>query len=302
MIGVGISAAKKAVESDPSVKQHLVEIAKDTPAFQRAAGALAEKVEIRQTLMLKVYRVVAKLFGSSQDYFEHQFAIDMAEKTADIPEENITAPKPSVAIPAMQGLAYSLDEPDLKEMYLNLLTIATDDRRSEKAHPSFAEIIKQISAAEADLLSLFLPSSGRAIVQLTRTTAGEIGGVTLRNHVIQLLNSNREPVEEPRTAMWIDNWQRLGLVDVRYDEYFTAEDAYDWAETRPETLAMRATYVSETVAVDVQKGICRTTDFGRQFAEAVLPVRVPAPTSDESTDSAPAESREPVAPRPAVYG
>ena len=49
-----------------------------------------------------------------------------------------------LAIPAMESLGYSMDEPSLKDMYPGLIATATDDRREDAAHPAFAGI-KQLS-------------------------------------------------------------------------------------------------------------------------------------------------------------
>ena len=65
----------------------------------------------------------------------------------------LVAPKASLAAPAMQQLGFSLDEPALKEMYLNLLATASDNRSNSAAHPSFVEVIKQLSAEETQILN-----------------------------------------------------------------------------------------------------------------------------------------------------
>lgn len=95
---------------------------------------------------------------SSWEYFNTQFSDDMAERLADVPEEEIVSPRSSVAGPAMLGLGFALEEPQLKAMYLNLLAAASDSRVQETAHPSFAEVIKQLSAAEAESLAGVLQS------------------------------------------------------------------------------------------------------------------------------------------------
>jgi hypothetical protein len=51
------------------------------------------------------------------------------------------------------GLSYTFEEPSLKDLYLNLLATASDDRRADQAHPAFAEIIKQLTPDETKLLN-----------------------------------------------------------------------------------------------------------------------------------------------------
>jgi hypothetical protein len=129
-------------------KKQLQELARESPNMKAAAESYARRVAVKQSVLLKLYQPLAKFLGVSRNYFDTQFHSDMADKVANIPDEHLTTPAASVAIPAMQGLSYSVEEPDLKEMYLDLLATATDQRVKDNAHPSFAEIIKQLSPAE----------------------------------------------------------------------------------------------------------------------------------------------------------
>jgi len=61
------------------------------------------------------------------------------EKAAGIPPEHVVEPKASIAGPALQALAFSHEEPDLREMYLNLLRASMDARTAKVAHPAFSK-------------------------------------------------------------------------------------------------------------------------------------------------------------------
>ena len=100
---------------DESPKTELLrELAKNDPAMMAAAQAWADRVAIRQKAITKLFAPLRWFAGYRREYFDHQFETDMAERTADIPENQLITPPASVAIPAMEGLGYSLDEPQLK--------------------------------------------------------------------------------------------------------------------------------------------------------------------------------------------
>lgn len=82
-------------------------------------------------------------FGKAKGYFATRFKDDLASNTAQIPPELLNEPKASLAGPALQGLAFSHDEPDLKDLYLRLLATAMDSRNAASAHPAFVEILRQ---------------------------------------------------------------------------------------------------------------------------------------------------------------
>jgi hypothetical protein len=270
VIGKGLAAAATEVVDggDPSTLQ---ELSKSSPAMQAAADAYATRIAVKQEILLKLYKPLAKLFGVAQEYFDSgEFAADMAAKTADIPDEHLKTPQPSVAIPAMQGLGFSLDEPDLKEMYLHLLTAATDARRPDDAHPSFSDIIKQLSPKEAKLLQECLKSPAIPVARIKVDLPDPAGSFQiLQSHILNWSDSVWNPSD--MGPMYIDNWIRLGLIDVTYAEALTTtgEDRYSWVTTRPEFVRLVPQYAIAEGVLAFDKGILRPTDFGRRFSKAV---------------------------------
>jgi len=270
--------AKGALSEEDAVKAKLLEGAQDTPAFQAAAEAYARRVAIKQEILLRLFLPLAVLAGVSREYFEHDFPAEMSERIAGTPEEHLTSPRPSVAVPAIQGLSYSLDEPDLKEMYLSLLATATDNRVSEQAHPSFAEIIKQLSAPEARELLDVLRARALPVVRLQWIADPGRGSALMRNHVLPYSAvQGGPPSENPSLSVWVDNWVRLGLVHADYTMHLTADGAYDFVQERPEYIDLASRHLSGAEGIEITRGIMRSTDFGSRFAQAVSTVPVSGP-------------------------
>ncbi len=264
--------AKGALAEEDAVKAKLLEEAQGTPAFHAAADAYARRIAIKQEILLRLFLPLAVLAGVSREYFEHEFPSEMSEKIAGTPEDHLTSPRPSVAVPAMQGLSYSLDEPDLKEMYLNLLATATDDRVSEQAHPSFAEIIKQLSAPEARELLEVLTTRAVPVVRLGWIAESGRGSTMVKNHVLPYSSAaGGPPVEHASLPVWVDNWVRLGLVRADYTMHLTAEGLYDFVPERPEYRQLGEQHPKGVDGIKVTQGILSATDFGRRFATAVSP-------------------------------
>ena len=115
------------------------------------------------------------------------------------------------------GLGFTLDEPQLKAMYLNLLAAASDKRVQDSAHPSFVEVIKQLSASEAESLAavlkspLHLPIIEIRVKSATADKPEAEGYQTVATHVLGW-REGEEKIAEPVKAMFVDNWVRLGLV------------------------------------------------------------------------------------------
>jgi hypothetical protein len=260
---------KKALGEDERTKDVLLRVAEGMPEMTAAARSMAARTAVKERVKLKLYQPFARMLGVSKTYFEDTFPLEMGVKIANIPEENLITPLASVAVPALQGLSYTFEEPNLKELYLNLLTTASDDRRANQAHPAFAEIIKQLAPNETILLNKVLSTPVSASARAKNGYPSPPGGyIVLISHLLPVVDETTgEPTEEPQAPTWVDNWQRLGLINVGYDEYLTDDHAYDWVQTRPEYV--RLAEQPDVTALSFDTGLIRTTDFGRQFFRAV---------------------------------
>lgn len=264
-------AALKAAGGDPKAKEVLAELSRDKPQMLAAAEAYATRQLVKQQLLLKMYEPLGRLVGISKQYFESGFAGDMAEKMADVPDGNIQAPTPIVAVPAMQALGYSLEEEPLKEMYLNLLARASDDRRSD-VHPAHVEIIRQLSPDEVELLAVVLGHRSLPIVNLVEAYPDD-GKRTRRRYLLNLYRA-AEVWVAPELEAWVDNWIRLGLVTADFTRRLQGGDGewdwYDWINGRPETASAEAALKRGSV-LERKPGMLQRTAFGERFAKAALP-------------------------------
>lgn len=273
IILAGARQAAKALAVDESAKVKLLEAAKDSPHFASAADAYAKRIEVRQRLLLRLFQPLRALAGLRRDYFDNTFQADMAEKLSNIPEEDIVSPKPTIAVPAMNALGYSLEESDLKEMYLSLLATASNAKRVGSAHPSFVEVIKQLSGEEANVLKMLLGNESvlaiTARLYINRNDHSK-GYRDLKRHVVPLERiPERTPIEIEDLTSWIDNWIRLGLFTATYTSFRMGDDMYSWAENRPEVTRLREEYKDELSEVTCTKGLLERTEYGEKFAAAV---------------------------------
>ena len=263
------TVGKKALAEDEKTKDVLLRVSEGTPQMAAAARTMAARVAVKERAKLKLYQPFARMIGVSKAYFEDTFPQDMGTKIADIPDENLITPPASIAVPTLQGLSYTFEEPNLKRLYLNLLANASDNRTADQAHPAFAEVIKQLAPNEAKLLDRVLNWDGIMAARLKdERSIPPRSFVVLMSHLLPLLETlTGEPKEEPQVPTWVDNWQRLGLVNVTYAEFATGEDAYDWVQTRPEYV--RLAEQPNVTNLKFDKGLIRVTSFGQQFLRAV---------------------------------
>ncbi|MGV3582971.1 MAG: DUF4393 domain-containing protein [Methylophilus sp.] len=257
-----------------SLVVEVMKAAGENPQVKEAANNLGQTaVTLTKTInnVLVPLAAINFAFDKARTYFSGRFQQEITEKTEAIPAEHIIEPKASIAGPTLQGLAFTHEEPNLKEMYLNLLATAMDDRVATLAHPAFVEIIKQLDSEDARLVRGALQSSVPIpIVQIHLKLEGGTSYNLLVQHLLNLTDSiTKLPVEDPQLPAMIDNWIRLGLVEVAYDKHLSDLTKYSWVDQRPEYLRLSQETQPDEGKVEYSKGILQRTELGKRFAKAI---------------------------------
>lgn len=264
-----INVAKEGV----SLLAEVIKAAGDNSQVKEAANNLGKTAVILTKTINNVLVPLAAInfaFDKAKIYFSGKFQEEIAAKAEAIPSEHIIEPKASIAGPTLQGLAFTHEEPNLKEMYLNLLTTSMDGRAASIAHPAFVEIIKQLDSEDARLVKGALQSSVAIPIVQIHLTNNEGGYNVLVQHLLNLTNSTTGfPVEDTTLPAMIDNWIRLGLVEVMYDKFLREPTSYSWVEQRPEYKRLTEMHSAAGASITYQKGILNRTELGKRFAKAV---------------------------------
>jgi hypothetical protein len=269
-----IEESLKNARDGVSLVGEVIKAAGDNPDVREAASNLGQTaVTLTKTInnALLPLAAINFAFDKARAYFAGQFQQDLAGRASAIPQEQIIEPKASIAGPALQGLAFTHEEANLKEMYLSLLATSMDGRVAADAHPAFVEIIRQLSSEEAGLIRGALQSlSAIPIVEVRLTTVGQKGWHVLATHLLNLTDTeSKQPTENSRIPAMVDNWLRLGLVDVDYSKHLMDESSYAWVEQRPEVVRYRQVHENEQTKLRFANGVIQRTALGIQFAKAV---------------------------------
>lgn len=202
-------------------------------------------------------------------YFQQRFTKDLEEKTQHIPPQKIVEPKASIAGPALQGLAFCHEELSLKDMYLNLISASMNTDLCDNTHPAFIETIKQLTSIEAQLLPDYLGSDLTKVIGRVRyTNIDDHTRLFGHTHILDVTTGDT-PYYDTRIPSFVDNWIRLGLVEVGYGKYLTSQ------EHKYEEIKVRNEYLDDTkihhekFKKELEKGYIRRTSFGEAFAHIV---------------------------------
>ena len=142
-------------------------------------------------------------------------AESIREKVKQIPEEKLVEPEPYVAIPAIQQISYCQDSEELRDLYANLLTSSMNADKKWQVHPSFVDIIKQLTPDEAKYLKK-QPPFREVLNPLIDVNFG-IGDAPDGFHpvITNFTDEGIDVLEHPENiCAYIDNLLRLNLIEI----------------------------------------------------------------------------------------
>ena len=205
---------------------------------------------------------------------------DLGERMTAIPSARRRAPTISFAAQALAGSVRFGST--LRERYLNLLAASMDSDKAARVHPAFLEVLRQLTADEARIISLFQHDGPYPIVTVgARYKFGERLSTELRNFT--LLGTQAACEYPERVSLYIDNLCRLGLVELRPTRVADDTRSFRALEEHPEVKAAVARIESRAPALDsgnpqsadddrvvaeIRRQALHVTAFGRQFYEA----------------------------------
>lgn len=169
----------------------------------------------------------AAFSGLDKWILNKEYAIDETKKLLEKKLENvdpnkIVEPEPYVAVPALQAISYSMDSEKLRNLYANLLAKSMNIDTKDFVHPSFVEIIKQMSPIDIHVLEEI---SSKGFIQVGNIYCTKYSN---NNQRIQLIEN---PIEKHGyeglthivdfhpdiVKITIDNLLRLRIIEERFN-------------------------------------------------------------------------------------
>ena len=189
------------------------------------------------------------------------------DKAAQIPEEKLSEPEAYVAVPAIQQLSYCYDSEELREMYANLLVSSMNVDTKYNVHPSFVDIIKQLTPDEAKLLKKLSSQNNYPLIDVVlRKKDG--GYVTLVHNFTNIAENVCDCPSE--IFAYLDNFERLKLIAIPIGVYLKNDELYKSLEEHMAIQKLLNQTVQEGEKIEIEKGKFELTAFGKNFIKVCL--------------------------------
>jgi hypothetical protein len=205
----------------------------------------------------------------------------LSEKLKDVPKDKIITPDPHVAGPALEALKFVGNQPELREMYANLLATAMNQDKAESAHPSFVEIVNQITPDEARIINMFAKKHRLPMISIYKQKGNVLADVLPHFTRVGIEAKCELPHLDD---CYINNLCRLGLLELSWDsnsDCWSESISYEELLNDPEIKNvieeikknLRGEVEKKTVYHDVitRKEFIRLTSLGELFCKACVP-------------------------------
>lgn len=212
-------------------------------------------------------RLQNKMTDAEIDKAIREAADSVEEKIESIPEEQRQAPPLNIYGPAVQALGYTIDNSELREMFANLIAASMDSERVAGAHPSFVDIIRQITSDEAKILKLLSVKQHDVVGHVKFHVQPGDGSYTYIHKNVSTLPSRSGCTHLDMGTVYISNLLRLGLVDVPVNWWYSDSTLY--AELEAWFSEWKKEY--NEGAVSLEKATIRLTALGLQFVRTCIP-------------------------------
>jgi hypothetical protein len=179
-----------------------------------------------------------------------------------VPPERLKEPEPDIAVPAIEAMRYS----KLREQYVNLLA-ASMDSGSDAAHPSFVDVIKQLTPDEAKIIRV-LPPLGKYMPIVNIYHLSPMGG----RHAVGLHFSRiaKEAGCEGTSRAYFGNLIRLGIAEIPLGSLANLEE---YSEIEKDIKGMNLDmFMPEAWKFHIEKNMFGLTVFGDVFRKVCLDV------------------------------
>ena len=241
-------------------------------------GTVTQTGEIVESIVGLFNNVVFYPVKKANALFKYKledFKNDLETRLNSLPDDKIVEPDLMVAGPALESLKYTYDKEELRNMYLNLLVSSMNKDTKDKAHPSYVEIIRQLTPLDAKVFKRL----------------NDVGQVACAHPVLKLDNTNKVYVsaypnyiveelldlgDEFDISTSISNLIRLGLIHHEDNSI----NGYNYEKFKSFNIIIRNKQILDnlnnsegngiTTSVEIQKQVIMKNNFGERFADTCL--------------------------------
>ena len=250
---------KEIIQSPEILKELYGDLAK--PGVQQVGKALGTIIGLGNTALWPVILLNEKTRITLERSLEKY-----RQKMKEVSEEDTCEVAPEVGVPITEKLSYVTND-ELSDMYIELLAKASQTQKTNVAHPSFVNIIANLSPDEAILLRSIrnMPGIPFIEVRLNHSHKNEWHTLDTMRPGLSCLNELQYP---NNIHAYISNLEGLGLFQIRLDIYMSGNNIYEPLEEDAKNIYNNIYGEVPHKKISFERGKIEITPFARLLMNA----------------------------------
>jgi hypothetical protein len=147
----------------------------------------------------------------------------LEKKLSNTPVENIITPPAYIAVPALQAIAYCMDDVQLRDMYAELLAHSMNSETVNNVHPTFVEIIKQMSPFDAVVFRKLAKVLVQPCINIKYVNKKTKASYPVQD-IVAFCNIEKFPLVPTQIAL--ENLERLRLLEINKNSKYGTDIKY----------------------------------------------------------------------------
>lgn len=197
--------------------------------------------------------------------------LELEKSISNIPADNLVEPALNIVGPAIEGSKYHIEDDNVRNMFVRLISSASNADKVDTVHPSFVEIIKQLSPFDAQCLEFLVKERATTACGTIRTRTSIGSGFGELKYVFPFPGLNM--VNTTKYISSVDNLMRLGIIECSKGKYASESEYATLISITSEILAelernLREEYPQATV--ELVGNVWSFTQMGELFIESCI--------------------------------
>ena len=172
-----------------------------------------------------VFGGISQKAALKREKYNHElkkFTKELEDKIEQIPDNKRLEPDLHTVCTALDNMRFCIEEPELRKMFSSLIANSINEDRASEVHPSYGEIIKQLTPFDAIVFD-WLNQKKRIPVLKIKIDLNKNMNFIMGHYIY--LESNFE--NKDKLLITLDNLSRLKLIDLDFEKQYADKSVYD---------------------------------------------------------------------------
>lgn len=202
-------------------------------------------------------------------YALQEFENELQEKISKISTKQSDDPDIQTIAPALEASKYCILHKELRELFCNLIASSLSADYCKFVHPSFSDIIKQMTPLDARNIFIFSKKSYQPICNYRVYYKDS----SFDDYYKNIFLSNTTEQDLIVQSVSISSLERLGLVEINFNTHVKEYKYEPFEKTNLYTqlqLDIVKNNIPRAIKVEILKGIVELTPYGELFIKSCV--------------------------------